>query len=538
MSTSIIQAADSRSIEQFNTTEAHVVVNQMTTVLEKMRMGQDKIQSMVSMLDNQPWWKRMLFTVTGKNKATVDEIERNRDNITGYISEAIGILIRRSDIQDVQLISIKEQVNKLNAELAVTNSNLDQALKATLAIRDQLLEAITQLSITLNDKLERVDNFHMLIEEITNKQYTEKYPKCVALLMIVGRIDKLIITDPRKMDILKTALERSETINNDCFPLSECISQIANSPSVVASEVYRILCCLDGNAFSELLTEVMEKYTFIPELEQKATLLPVLIESTCQKRNYDSSVLISSTELFNYFIPCREDYLNGLNCNVELSILYGNYKAVFPFIKDKAARQDARSIYLMSLFYEHGFNTVCCDNDEVTRFLSAGETSDDPLLKARYARKCLSADKEKQDKAFHKIRKPLQELAETGDPFAQTEFGLMLKYGQGIEQHVVDAKDWLQKAALQSYAIAQFELGKLYDGELKDEPLFDLNDEIAAEWYEKAAFQGVAIAQDYMGYSYKTGIGREKSLTQARQWYEKAAKQGFEPAKKSLEEFE
>jgi TPR repeat protein len=48
----------------------------------------------------------------------------------------------------------------------------------------------------------------------------------------------------------------------------------------------------------------------------------------------------------------------------------------------------------------------------------------------------------------------------------------------------------------------------------------------ARQWLEKAAAQGLAAAQFNLGTMYDNGYGVPQDYVQARQWYEKAAAQG------------
>ena len=94
------------------------------------------------------------------------------------------------------------------------------------------------------------------------------------------------------------------------------------------------------------------------------------------------------------------------------------------------------------------------------------------------------------------------------------------------------AKWWLEKAALQGLAPAQFNLAEMYDagdGGTQDRPL-------AREWYEKAAQQGFAPAQYHLALMYYQGKGGAQDLQLAKSWLEKAAQQGYARAQYNLAE--
>ncbi len=87
------------------------------------------------------------------------------------------------------------------------------------------------------------------------------------------------------------------------------------------------------------------------------------------------------------------------------------------------------------------------------------------------------------------------------------------------------AKFWLEKAALQNHAKAQYSLGLLYDeGGLN----FQRNTNLAKFWYLKSAIQENKDAQFNLAIYYKFGISVEKSIVQYYFWLSKAAMNGHQ----------
>jgi len=56
----------------------------------------------------------------------------------------------------------------------------------------------------------------------------------------------------------------------------------------------------------------------------------------------------------------------------------------------------------------------------------------------------------------------------------------------------------------------------------------------AVRWYRKAADQGYAIAQYDLGNMYDQGKGVPQNYGEARRWYRKAADQGYTNAQRAL----
>ncbi|MBQ7217561.1 MAG: SEL1-like repeat protein [Synergistaceae bacterium] len=108
------------------------------------------------------------------------------------------------------------------------------------------------------------------------------------------------------------------------------------------------------------------------------------------------------------------------------------------------------------------------------------------------------------------------------------------QYNLGVKYHnaknYAEAVKWYRKAAEQGYAMAQFNLGYMYD-----QGYGVRQDYVGAvKWYHKSAEQGLALAQNYLGGMYDRGKGVKQDYVEAVKWYRKAAKQGNAPAEYNL----
>jgi TPR repeat protein len=101
-----------------------------------------------------------------------------------------------------------------------------------------------------------------------------------------------------------------------------------------------------------------------------------------------------------------------------------------------------------------------------------------------------------------------------------------LQYGRALEKQGSEAAAvrWYRKAAEQGFAVAQFNLGAMYEqgrgGLAQDEAA-------AVRWWRKAAEQGFAAAQAGLGAMYEQGRGGlAQDEAAAVRWFKKAAEQG------------
>jgi TPR repeat protein len=84
------------------------------------------------------------------------------------------------------------------------------------------------------------------------------------------------------------------------------------------------------------------------------------------------------------------------------------------------------------------------------------------------------------------------EMAEAGDPRAQTVLAIMYKYGESVPTDLTIAYNWYMKAAVQGYPPAQFNIGRmLIEGSGVEE-----NREQALLWLNRAADAGYERAKE------------------------------------------
>jgi TPR repeat protein len=133
------------------------------------------------------------------------------------------------------------------------------------------------------------------------------------------------------------------------------------------------------------------------------------------------------------------------------------------------------------------------------------------------------------------LKRPMEQLrmAEQGDANAQFETARsywLERFGKDTEKNHAETLKWIQKAAEQGHAMAQFVIGKMYLYGMQVEQ----SDIKAAEWIQKAAEQGVAGAQSMLGLMYKEARGVEQNFMKAIEWSLKAAEQDNSDAQFNL----
>jgi len=121
----------------------------------------------------------------------------------------------------------------------------------------------------------------------------------------------------------------------------------------------------------------------------------------------------------------------------------------------------------------------------------------------------------------------LNDLAESGDQIAQYYLSNLLISGKGVIQNTDEGSKWLQKAAEQGNAAAQFHLGISFAFKLFDKPELEKYNQ-GMEWLHKAADQGLPVAQFMLAefYMKPAADGVSPNYNEAIKWYRKLADNG------------
>jgi localization factor PodJL len=115
------------------------------------------------------------------------------------------------------------------------------------------------------------------------------------------------------------------------------------------------------------------------------------------------------------------------------------------------------------------------------------------------------------------------QLANAGNPTAQTILGLKELDADGVPANPADAAKWLERAANQGQAVAQYRLGTVYE---RGQGV-PANAASATHWYQMAANQGNRKAMHNLAVAYASGAAGKKDMAEAARWFAKAAELGL-----------
>lgn len=321
MSTALLTQTDTSALLSMSPEETSKTVAQMTALMNAMASEKDNIDSMAAMLEKQPWYKKMWFTISGKNKATVKEIQQSKDKLTAYTANALAELYKNSRIEQAQIIAVGQAVNSVNSQLAATNYELIKTQEAFAEFKAEIIDTIGSLANALNEKIKSIDNYHSLIEEIALGKFDRE--NIIAIIFgIISQIDKPTAEDSRKMENIHIAMSKQGYLNDNELPITEYMNCVAKLPDNIVGTIYYEFSCLNGNDYAEMFCEVIENYSMLPKMEKKSKKLDVIINGILESHNVDSDTEFSTNEIYDYFIEGKIDYLTTIR---EIQIPVADY---------------------------------------------------------------------------------------------------------------------------------------------------------------------------------------------------------------------
>lgn len=530
MNTQLLTGEDTRFLAQQPEYEVDIMVGQMTTLMQNITDLQNDTDDKVAQLQNQGWFKRMTNTLFGRNKATKQEIQKNNDKVMTYISQSVAQLYQMNLINERVICSLGNRMNEVYLQVTEMNQEMltmKGQISQLMAVQQQTMEALGAFVNKLNEKIESVDNFHMMISEIQNGMYNDS-SKLYNLCSILSQLDKRQMEDNRKMALLKDSMEKAGIITEDEITVQECLKEIIALPQEKIGLIYLELCNFRNSFPANLFADMIENYHFLSKMEKMSKKKEVLIQRVLDQYELDPDAAFSIADISESFFENKQECLVNIN-NLQIGVndtsedeeaaniwkIYDEAGGLEPLEPDETS-YDPDNATAESLRYwaEQGDSLA---EEDLGYALFYGEEDDDVGIPGI-------------EKDVHEAAKWLEKAAEKGMVDSQWMFADLCYNGIGVQQNYEQAFKWFRKAAEQGDACAQYNLGVCYEnGQGVERNVVE-----AVKWYRKAAEQGDAYAQDSLGDCYYYGRGVDVDYVEAVKWYRKAAEQEFSAAQYDL----
>ena len=546
----LIPIEDMNYLAQQSQGKINMILSGMTALMNDTEDKTEKIEK-------QNWFQRMVKTVTGKNRATREEIKQNHDKLNAYMSQAIAELYNRSCIDSQVMISLGTQLNEIYAEHL------------------QLKQMLGAFVVKLNEKIDSVDNFHMLNTEIEQGVYSDN-EKIIAICKVMSQFDNRIMEEPRKLDILRRSMEKQEIITEDEVLLTDYLMDIMNISVDEIGKIYLELSTIRRDFFANLILGVIEDYHFLPDMQRKMMKKEKIIGNLIQREGLDDTITLSINEVYDNFINSKIEVKEGLipvesiqnqtgnqisynnNDNLEMKKaeqIFLNYKldVAFELFKKLAENGNGRAMYFLGEFYSQPYGKTKKDNKKAKEWRIKGKEVGDVLAALNVAY-YLPKNSDERNRTCFELFEDILKLAEDGDILAQSELADMYLYGYGIEEDEEEGVKWLKKSAESGYWRSMDKLANCYsDGigvsqdKLKAIDLYKRvyelgsgeaankigliynnqnNSEEAVGWFRKGFEKGYDWSGYNLALSYSNGTGVPQDELKALELYKKAYELG------------
>lgn len=554
MNTQLLTGEDTRFLAQQPEYEVDIMVGQMTTLMQNITNLQNDTDDKVAQLQNQGWFKRMTNTLFGRNKATKQEIQKNNDKVMTYISQSVAQLYQMNLINERVICSLGNRMNEVYLQVTEMNQEMltmKGQISQLMAVQQQTMEALGAFVNKLNEKIESVDNFHMMISEIQNGMYNDS-SKLYNLCSILSQLDKRQMEDNRKMALLKDSMEKAGIITEDNITVQECLKEIIALPQEKIGLIYLELCNFRNSFPANLFADMIEGYHFLSKMEKMSKKKEVLIQRVLDQYELDSDATFSIADISESFFENKQECLVNIN-NLQIGV------------NDTSEDEEAANIWQeYDEAEEIGINYNSLSADELIALANNGDVYAMDTLGAAYE---FGEDKEVIgvlgiEKDFEEAVKWYRKAAEQGFDIAQHSLGKCYYFGYGVDEDKVKAVKWYRKAAEQGNDDAKTNLGWCYycgfgvseNVQKAEELLLDAANEDnnlamlrlghirtdegnvprAIDWYKKAAEHGRSYANVCIGEIYRNGNGVKQNYAKAYDYFKKAANDGEKDAQNYL----
>ena len=469
-----------------------------------------------AMLENQGWFQRMINSITGKNKATKEEIRRNHDKINLYVSQALTELYKQNCLDRKIMMSLGNQLNEIYADHL------------------QLKQMLGMFICRLNEKIESVDNFHVLNTEIEQGVYNTG-SKIVAICGILSQLDNRSIKESRKIDIIRRSMEQQGILNDEEKILGDYLVEIAELPIDEVGLVYSEMNTIRANFIANLISNTIEAYHFLPDIKRRTKKKQAVVQNVVQQEDFDFDAPLSTSVIWQELIESKIDMVNGLLpvskdqfgreiAEAEQLYLQCRFDEAFTMFQTLAEQGNERAFYFMAEYYGNGYGSAPLDNNSSNEWRAKCEQAKNPLarVEATYTKSVQTGEFEQ---VANEIIDDLIKLADDGDLFACFEIYGLVEYGyKGITYELAE-----------QYALTALEKGHWGIANSLGVHYNNLSDYTKAnEYYKMGSKISSPWAQYNLAYNYEIGRGIEKNDAMAFELYKSSAEKGCVYAQHSL----
>ena len=389
----------------------------------------------------------------------------------------------------------------------------------------------------LNEKIESVDNFHILNTEIEQGVYNSNL-NLVSICNILSQLDNRSIKDERKLNIIRRSMENQKILSDTEKMLGDHLIEVTEISLDDVGIVYSEINSIRHNFIANLIAEIIEAYHFLPDTLRRMKSKKAIVETVLNQEQFDFEASLSTNLIWQELINSKLNMVNSLLSipkdqfsseiveaeNLYLQCKFDEAFAIFEMLADEG---NERAYYFMVEYYANGYGSISLDKNEEKKWRIKCENSTDTLsrVQAIYLKSVKTGEFANY---VSQIIGELFNLANEGDPFASFEIYSLVESGY-YEMNYDSAKEYAKMAYERGHFDIMYKVGKHFENLEEDEK--------ANEYYKIGSKMGSPWAQCNLAHNYEIGRGIDQDNEMAFELYKASAEKGCAYAQEKLGDF-
>lgn len=235
-------------------------------------------ESDLERMKKQKWFERIWYTITGKNKATIKEMQARRDDLNKYLIKIISNLSDMARTNSAQAAELSSAILTLDNEFRDMKVSVDKIARA------------------LNDKILSLDTYTFIINDIRNRKYPADKP-LLSLIDIMSQLDNRTVKDLNRLCQLKETMETSGFSFGSKINVREYAEQVFSLPEEKVGRI--LLFCQSFSERSRFLaytSNLIENYFYLSETDRDVVRIDEAIRDSLwlSKLSDDSECIVDN----------------------------------------------------------------------------------------------------------------------------------------------------------------------------------------------------------------------------------------------------
>ncbi len=265
---------------------AYYIVAQMAALL-------NDTDNKVKEMENQKWYSKMVKTIFGKNKASLEEIKSNRDKISSYMASVIEELLKREIVSEQTIFGVENQINEI-----IEDQN---------SLKEKFIKFLTIF--------EAEKHFNRINHKIQNDSYeSESELYCLCSIMADSCLD--LFKNDADLEIVRNGLKQKGYISDENVLFSDMLLQFANTNEKIDdySKIYYVLSGISSSSNKiAIICELLERYSLMPEKEKQGISTKKVVTKILDDYQYDEDAVVSTVLLYDCFVDGCKEYIEERN---------------------------------------------------------------------------------------------------------------------------------------------------------------------------------------------------------------------------------